>query len=95
MASPDARPPEVEPLDVDGVRAVAVGTAVWAALFLALLPFRGRLDEAGHAWWLWTCLAGTGLGLLGLEYCRVRRDRLAARGSPTPLPPPGPASTQS
>ena len=26
-----------------------------------------------HAWWLWTCLAGFGLGLFGLEYCRRRR----------------------
>jgi hypothetical protein len=63
----------VEPLDVDGVRTVEVGTALWLLGFLALLPFYGRLEDSGNAWWLWTCLAGFGLGLFGLEYCRRRR----------------------
>jgi Protein of unknown function (DUF2530) len=64
---------DVEPLDVDGVRTVEVGTALWLVAFLALLPFYGRLEESGRQWWLWTCLAGVGLGLFGLEYCRRRR----------------------
>ena len=64
---------DVEPLDVDGVRTVEVGTALWLLAFLALLPFYGRLEESGNLWWLWTCMAGFGLGLLGLEYCRRRR----------------------
>lgn len=64
---------DVEPLDVDGVRTVEVGTALWVIAFVALLPFRGRLDDAGRDWWLWTCLAGAALGLFGLEYCRRRR----------------------
>ena len=64
---------DVEPLDVDGVRTVEVGTGIFFLAFLALIPFYGRLADDGHAWWLWTCLAGVGLGLLGLEYCRRRR----------------------
>ena len=64
---------DVEPLDVDGVRTVQVGTGVFLLGFLALLPFYGRLSDDGHTWWLWTCMAGVGLGLLGLEYCRRRR----------------------
>lgn len=64
---------DVEPLDVDGVRTVEVGVALWLVAFLALLPFYGRLQDAGNVWWLWTCLAGFGLGLFGLEYCRRRR----------------------
>lgn len=64
---------DVEPLDVDGVRTVEVGTAIFFVAFLALLPFYGRLSEDGNVWWLWSCLAGVGLGLLGLEYCRRRR----------------------
>ncbi len=64
---------DVEPLDVDGVRTVEVGTAVFFLGFLALLPFYGRLEDDGHEWWLWMCLAGVGLGLFGLEYCRRRR----------------------
>ena len=39
---------DVEPLDVDGVRTVEVGTALWLVGFLALLPFYGRLEEAGN-----------------------------------------------
>jgi hypothetical protein len=64
---------DVEPLDVDGVRTVEIGVVLWAIAFVALLPFWGRLEEDGRLWWLWTCLAGFGLGLLGLEYCRRRR----------------------
>ena len=65
----------VEPLDVDGVRTVEVGSALWLVAFVALLPFYGRLEETGRLWWLWTCMAGLGLGMIGLEYCRRRRKR--------------------
>ena len=64
---------DVEPLDLDGVRSVMVGSAVWLIGFVGLLPFYGRLEDHGHVWWLWTCLAGFGLGLCGLEYCRRRQ----------------------
>lgn len=66
----------VEPLDVDGISTVKVGVGLWALGFLALLPFYGRLDNAGLSWMLWTCLAGVGLGLLGLAHCRSRSTRL-------------------
>lgn len=68
---------DVEPLDVDGVRTVEVGVGLWLLGFLALLPFYGRLEASGNVWWLWTCLAGFGLGLFGLEYCRRRRKARA------------------
>ena len=64
---------QVAPLDVDGVRTTEVGTALWLLGFLALLPFWGTLQDNGRTWWLWTCLAGFGLGLFGIEYCRRRR----------------------
>ena len=84
---------DVEPLDVDGVRTVEVGTALWLIAFVGLLPFYGRLEESGHLWWLWTCLAGVGLGSIGLEYCRRRRKARDERAAeiaeldegPTPL----------
>ena len=63
----------VQPLDVDGVRTVEVGTGLFFLAGIALLPFYDRLVDDGHTWWLWTCAAGTGLGLLGLEYVRRRR----------------------
>jgi len=69
---------QVAPLDVDGVRTTEVGTALWLVGFLGLLPFWGTLRDSGHTWWLWTCLAGVGLGLCGLEYCRRRRNERAA-----------------
>lgn len=68
---------DVDPLDVDGVRTVAVGCVLWAVAFVGLLPFYGRLQDSGRGWWLWTCLAGLALGLFGLEYCRRRRARRA------------------
>jgi hypothetical protein len=67
----------VEPLDVDGVRTVAVGTALWLLAFLLLLPFYGQLHASHRLWWLWTCLAGFGLGIIGWDYCRRRRNKHA------------------
>jgi hypothetical protein len=67
----------VQPLDVDGVRTVTVGLVLWLVAFVAMLPFYGMLRDSGRGWWPWTCLAGFGLGLLGLEYCRRRRKRRA------------------
>ena len=66
---------DVDPLDVDGTRTVAVGALMFLAAFLLLLPFRVNLEDAGHGWWIWTCLAGFGLGVVGWEYCRRRRHR--------------------
>jgi len=72
----------VDPLDVDGTRTVAVGSGLFLVAFLALLPFRERLEASGHTWWLWTCLAGFGLGVIGWEYCRRRkRHRQSAAGA--------------
>lgn len=68
---------DVAPLDVDGVRTLIVGTTLWALAFLGLLPFYGRLADAGRVWWVWTCMAGFGLGLIGVEICRRRAHRNA------------------
>ena len=70
---------QVAPLDVDGVRTTEVGTALWLLAFLGLLPFWGTLQDSGRNRWLWTCLAGFGLGLCGLEYCRRRRKERASQ----------------
>lgn len=74
-----------EPLDVDAVAVVTVGTVLWGVTGLGLLAFgRGWLESSGHENWLWVCAAGFVLGALGVAYCRRRRDRLgrlaAARG---------------
>jgi hypothetical protein len=72
---------DVEPLDVDGVRTVEIGSALWLIAFLGLLPFYGRLEDDGRLWWLWTCLAGFGLGLIGVEICRRRRKQRDERAA--------------
>lgn len=69
----------IEPLDVDGVHTVAVGSALWLVAFLALLPFVQALRDSDRLWWLWTCIAGLGLGLIGLEYCRRRRNAIRSQ----------------
>jgi Protein of unknown function (DUF2530) len=79
----------VDPLDVDGTRTVAVGALSFLAAFLLLLPFRDHLEDAGHGWWIWTCLAGFGLGVVGWEYCRRRRRHRQAGLSPTEPADPG------
>jgi hypothetical protein len=68
-----------QPVDVDGVAIVTVGTILWAIAFVALLPFRSRLADHNVGWWLWTCLAGVLMGLWGINYCRRRRNRMRAR----------------
>ncbi len=54
---------------------MTAGTAAWVFAFVALLPFTGALERSGRGWWIWTCLAGVGLGLFGIEYCRRRAAR--------------------
>lgn len=61
------------PVDVDGVRTVTTGTVMWLVALGVMLLFRDRLEENGTVWWLWTCVAGVGLGLLGIDYTRRRR----------------------
>ena len=73
---------DVDPLDVDGVRTVAVGAALWLVAFVLLLPFYGSLQENDRVWWLWTCIAGFGLGMFGVEYCRRRKRARQAQDQP-------------
>ena len=63
---------DVEPLDVSGVRFVAVGALLFLLAGLGLLPFYGWLEDTDRVWWLWTCVAGFGLGVFGYQYCRRR-----------------------
>ncbi|HEY7858736.1 MAG TPA: DUF2530 domain-containing protein [Candidatus Nanopelagicales bacterium] len=79
---PTAGPPEpghaLEPLDVDGVAAVAVGTAIWAVLLIVGLLLHSRLQEAGRGWWIWVAVSGFLLGLAGLAFVIRRRNAYQA-----------------
>ncbi|MEV7426283.1 DUF2530 domain-containing protein [Streptomyces sp. NPDC091212] len=66
------RHPAPEPLEGPVVGTVTGGTIIWFALFLLQLPFYGWYSDHGHVWLIWTCLAGTGLGLIGIWYVRGR-----------------------
>jgi hypothetical protein len=66
--------PAPPPLEADTFTLVLVGIGLWAVAFLALLPVRHE-----HRLWLEICVAGFGLGLIGLFLSRKRRYR---RGRP-------------
>lgn len=88
MTGPDgqpAAPRPIEPLDVDGVAVIAVGVLLWAVA-LVVLAITGVRFSSDNGWWLWTCIAGMGVGSLMLIYARRRRAayRAAEAGTTTP-----------
>ncbi len=74
---------QVEPLDLDGVRTMQVGTALWALGLIVLVLLRDQLEADGHEWWIWTCAAGFVLGLIGWDHCARRRRRRHAAEATT------------
>ncbi|WP_406496316.1 DUF2530 domain-containing protein [Streptomyces sp. NBC_00846] len=84
-----------EPLEGPVVATITGGTILWFVLFLVQLPFYGWFDDHGHAWWVWTCLAGAGLGLIGIWYVRgrdaaIKRAAAAAESAGVPASGTGP-----
>jgi hypothetical protein len=69
--------PSPPPLEANDVAIVGGGTVLWFVAFLVLLPFQGTLSDHKHGSWPWICLSGGLLGLIGLWYCRARRDAIA------------------
>lgn len=70
----------VRALDPDGLVAFGLGTLVFAVAVVVLGGQDAALASAGNGWWLWTAVAGLGIGLIGTAYClsrRVRRRRPA------------------
>lgn len=74
---------EVSPLDVDGVQAAVLGTAIFALASVIMVIGYERLVAAGDGWWLGVALSGLGLGLVGIGYTVSRRRRRRASASST------------
>jgi hypothetical protein len=56
------------PLQVDTVRVVLAGTAVWAVALVVLLVLGDRVDRL----WTWTCVAAIALAVVGLGVMRLQ-----------------------
>jgi hypothetical protein len=60
VATPSRKAPP--PLQVDTLRVVLAGTALWAVALVVLLVLGDRVDRL----WTWTCVAGIGLAAIGV-----------------------------
>jgi hypothetical protein len=79
------RRPDPEPLEVDEALVIAVGTVAWFVAWVGLLAFHGKLEDHGNEWWIWTAVAGLGLGMWGWLLVRKRMAaRNAARSGEVP-----------
>ena len=67
---------QVTPLDLDAVKTVRVGTALWVIALLVMLPFTERLTDSDRGWWLWTCVAGIAIGVMGIGFTTGRRKHI-------------------
>ena len=66
-------PPALPPVTA-GLWHIAVpGTVIWLVAFVVLLFFIPDLQANDAMIWLWTCLAGFVLGLLGLSVYALQR----------------------
>ena len=70
-------PPQVEPMPIDSARVALVGLVIFTVATIVLLPFWGWLGDHGHRIWLWTCVAGIGVGLFG--FAVSHRHKLRGR----------------
>lgn len=67
---PVPRPPAEQ---VDAQPVVLAGTVAFGVASAVLAVLAGRLADDGHLGWLWTAVAGTVLGLVGLLVMRRHR----------------------
>jgi hypothetical protein len=63
------------PLEANDQLVTAVITAGWVIALVVLLIVHGDLPQR-ERWWIWTAVAGLGMGLFGLVYVpRLKRSR--------------------
>ena len=51
---------------------MASGTIVWAVALVVLL-ITGTTFASDNGWWLWVCIVGMAIGIIGVAYTRRRR----------------------
>jgi Protein of unknown function (DUF2530) len=66
------------PLQVDTVRVVLAGTAVWTVALVVLLLLGDRVDRL----WTWTCVAAIALAGLGLWVMHLQGQLRRRRPGP-------------
>lgn len=67
----------LEPLEVNGITAVTIGTVIWSVATVICLFRLEQLESSGRGNWIWICACGVLLGLLGIRYARRRAARIA------------------
>jgi uncharacterized membrane protein len=80
-ASSAARKLTLEPLEINGITAVTVGTIIWTVATVIMVLMRDQLEASGRENWIWICACGVLLGLLGIRYTRRRAARIAKASS--------------
>lgn len=68
----------VRALDPDGTAIVTAGTIAFAIAAVVLWLRLDALAAAGQSWWLWVCVAGVGLGGIGMVVAWTRSHRRKA-----------------
>jgi hypothetical protein len=81
------RRPDPEPLEVDDANVIAIGTLLWFVAWGFLMAFHDTLDEHGNEWWIWTAVAGLGLGAWGWLLVRKRIEARDAARAGRSVPP--------
>jgi Protein of unknown function (DUF2530) len=72
---PGQAPEPAPPLEANDQLVTALITVGWAVALVVLLSVHGDLP-ARERWWIWTTVAGFGMGLFGLVYVpHLKRSR--------------------
>jgi H+/Cl- antiporter ClcA len=61
------RRPAPPPLEANAPLVTWVGIAAWVVALIVLVAVRQHIPPSDR-WWIWTCVAGIGLGLFALIY---------------------------